>query len=95
MRAWVNLLGGMTLWAAHFLACYAIASVLPGRPLAPVLVGLATVLALAATLPLLRAGLRLWRQGGDDFERWHAGLALLGGGLAIVAIVFQGLGAAF
>jgi hypothetical protein len=95
MRTWRDLLGGLLLWAAHFLAVYGIASVLPGTQAAIILVLLVTGLALAAAAWLSARTVAAFRTAGDDLQRWSAGLALLGYALAGAAIVYQGLPAAF
>lgn len=95
MRFWRNLLGGLTLWAAHFFAVYGIASVLPGTRTAIVLVLLVTGLALAATSWLFATTVFALRKASDDLQRWSSSLALLGYAMAGAAIIYQGLPAAF
>jgi len=95
MRSWRHLLGGLILWAAHFLAVYGIASVLPGTRTAIILVLLVTSLALAGAAWLFARTVAAFRTAGDDLQRWSAGLALLGYAMAAPAIVYQGLPAAF
>jgi hypothetical protein len=91
MRYWRNLLGGLILWAVHFVAVYGIASVLPGTGAAVILVGLATGVALgAAGWQLARTAAAL-RGQGEEVGRWSGRLALLGYAVAGVAIAFQGL----
>lgn len=92
MGKWVLLLGGLTIWAAHFFLLYAFASLFPGRDLA-------RILSLAATLPALAAsGWLLWftvrgrqPQNSDDFGRWVGKIGALGAALAIVAVLWQAL----
>ena len=92
MGKWIILLGGLTIWAAHFFLLYAFASLFPGRDLA-------RILSLAATLPALAAsGWLLWLtarrrqpQASDDFGRWVGNIGALGAALAIVAILWQAL----
>ena len=95
MRFWRNLLGGPLLWAAHFLAVYGIASVLPGTRAAIVLVVLATGVALAVTSWLFASTMSAFRGANDDLQRWSRSLALIGYALAGAAITYQGLPAAF
>ena len=94
MAIWRNLLGGMVLWAAHFFAVYAIASVWPGTRIAVFLTLLATVLALAFAAWLFVRTFDA-RVAGDALQRWSVGLGLCGLALAGAAIVYQGLPAAF
>ena len=94
MRYWRKLLGGLLLWATHFLAVYAIGSIMPGTRDAVILVLLATGLALAAAFWLFATTITALRAASDDFQRWSAGLTLLGYALAGTAITFQGLPAA-
>lgn len=92
MGKWTLLLGGLTIWAAHFFLLYAFASLFPGRDLA-------RILSLAATLPALAAsGWLLWLtvrgrqpQNSDDFGGWVRNVGALGAALAIIAILWQAL----
>jgi len=95
MRFWRNLLGGPLLWAAHFLAVYGIAGVLPGTRAAIVLVLLVTGVALAATSWQFARTVSAVRGADDDLQRWSSSLALFGYALAGAAITYQGLPAAF
>ena len=78
------------MWTAHFFALYAIASVLPGRPLANWLVLAATLASFAGLVLMWRATLRRRPESTDGFGRWLADLGLLGIALAAVAIAYQG-----
>lgn len=92
MSAWAAMLGGLLVWAAHFFALYGIASLFPGMAAARWLTVAATLAALAAAGALLVQALRRRRAAPDhDLERWMAGLAALGSGIALVAIAYQGL----
>ncbi len=91
MQFWRNLLGGLLLWAAHFVAVYAVASIWPGSQLARALVAAATVLALALGGWLSVKAMRRFRAATDDLHRWSWSLTLLGYALAGVAIAYQGL----
>ena len=91
MRFWLNLLGGLILWTAHFFAVYGVASLWPGTQLARILVLVATVLAFAVGGWLSVKGLRQFRAATDDMQRWSWSLALLGYALAGAAIAYQGL----
>ena len=89
MRAWAILLGGLTVWTAHFFALYAIGSVLPGQCEARWWV-------LAATVPALAAnGLILWRTvgpgGGDSLDGWIARVGAGGAALSLLAVIWQAL----
>ena len=89
MGKWLAMLDGLVLWAAHFIALYAVASLWPGTDLAQWLVLALTLAALALDLWLARGALA-WREGAvDEFDRWLAGLALLGYALAFVAMLYQ------
>ncbi len=94
MRRWALLLGGLVVWAAHFFALYGIASVWLQGPTAPVLVGVATLAALAVD------GWLLWRTapakraravGIDREDRWIARVGFVGAALSALAVVWQGL----
>lgn len=89
MRKWILLLGGLTIWAAHFFLLYAFASIYPGRGLARVLSLIATIPALAGSAWLLWFATR--KQGGDAFAGWVRKVGALGAALAIVAMIWQAL----
>lgn len=91
MQFWRNLLGGLILWTAHFVAVYAIASLWPGTQLARILVLAATIVALAFAGWRSIKGVRQYRSATDDMHRWSWSLALLGYALAGAAIAYQGL----
>ncbi|MCL6250475.1 hypothetical protein M3P36_05380 [Altererythrobacter sp. KTW20L] len=89
MRRWLTFLGGLVLWAAHFVAVYGIASVWPGQALAGWLVLAVTLAALALDLWLARRALAWRARAQDEFDRWLAGLAVMGYALAFVAMLYQ------
>jgi len=88
MRTWTILLGGLAVWAGHFLVVYGITSVLPGQAAARWLV-------LAATLPALAAdGLILWRTIGaasrpDPLDRWTSQFGAIGAAISLIAVLWQ------
>lgn len=98
MRAWLYALGGLIVWAIHFVGVYVIASlgdtVSRADDLGWRMAGLAfSGLCALAALGLLTEA--IWRQrlGGtpDPTSRFMAQLAALGGGAAFIAIVWQAL----
>lgn len=93
MNAWLSLLGGLLLWAAHFLAAYAIASladISPYEHQAP-LTWLLAGLTLACVLAAIALAVRAWCAsrrpglGGVFVPR----LSVLASTLAAIAIVWQ------
>lgn len=90
MRAWTLILGGLTVWAAHFFTLYGIASILPGKPLAPILALVATVFFLLLNLALFAAARRLRPSGKDEFRKWVLGFAELASLLSMLAVAWQG-----
>lgn len=78
---------GVIVWALHFAAIYGATALACARGVpqaAPVAVGLATLLALAALLPIIVAG---WRRRAQ-FEAWFAaGTAAF----ALLAVVWEAL----
>lgn len=91
MQAWRHLLGGLLLWAAHFFALYAIASILPGTRAAAVLVLIATALASVMAAVFIYRISRTHRQEHDGLQRWMHSLSASGYALAGAGIVYQGL----
>jgi hypothetical protein len=90
MRKWILLLSGLLIWAAHFFALYAVASLFPGTRLAHILALVLTAAALAAAGWLLWRMRRLAQQDGQDrLTDWMAALAATGNALALVAIAYQ------
>lgn len=93
MRAWLLLLAGPLVWATHFLALYAIASIaaiqtdmhLCQRQSAIVIATLAGLAILGAVLVLIRG------RGGDDLGRFKKAISLIGIALAAISIVWQSL----
>ena len=92
MRAWLVLLGGLLIWAAHFFAVYAVASLFPGTDTAWYLTLLLTVVATGAAAWLWWRTRRVPQddRAGDDLGRWMEGLASMSCALALIAIFYQG-----
>lgn len=92
MREWALLLGGLTVWAAHFFTLYAIASILPGKPDARLLVLWVTVPALLLNLLILKVA---WQHAStssaDDAEPLMAKAGAAGALLSLVAVSWQAL----
>ena len=88
MRAWAIMLGGLLVWAAHFLLLYGIASALPGWQATNWLV-------LAATVPAVTVdALLLWwavksPPPRDQLESWINRLGSLGAAVSLIAVGWQ------
>lgn len=92
MRAWLLLLSGLIIWTLHFVGVYTAASLFPGTDLAKWLTGLLTIAAVALLAAALHVGkARLKRRKHDPLFYWVGHLALLGGALSAIAILYQGL----
>jgi hypothetical protein len=90
LRAWVMLLGGLLVWAAHFFLLYALASLFPGQQIARTFTLIATVPALAADVLLLRtAAARALRT--NELDRWVYKVSAIGAILSLVTVVWQAL----
>lgn len=96
MRAWAWMLGGLVLWGVHFLGVYLIASVAdvvataddPAWRMAGL--GFSAVCVLAgAALGLV--ALRRLRKAEGEVSGFRRELAVLGFGVAVVAMIWQAL----
>lgn len=95
--------GGLVIWAGHFTAIYAVTALacergfaerpLLGLPWLPVVVGLATLVALALLALLVRPALRVpgppALDGGEAEPRFTRWIAVSTAILASMAVVFQ------
>lgn len=92
MRKWALLLGGLTIWAAHFFLLYGFASIFPGTETARILTWVATVPALVALVGLLwLAAAGSMAAGSDELDRWVFDVAAVGAALSLVAVLWQAL----
>lgn len=98
MRHWVWMLSGLVLWAAHFLGVYFIASMadVVSRADDPTWraagLGFSVLCALGAVTLVFAAARRLRsRRSTTPDRRFRDQLALLGSGVALIAIVWQAL----
>jgi hypothetical protein len=95
MGRWLWMLGGLLIWAGHFLGVYGIASVAATVSRADdagwraLGLGFSAVCAVGCLILLGVALFRQRRDGGT--ERFQDQLAGLGAGLATIAIVWQAL----
>lgn len=96
MRRWAWMMGGLVVWTVHFMGVYAIASLADVVSEADdfgwrmVGLGFSAVCALAAVAITVAAARRV-RGPADPSARFGDQLALLGGGVATVAIIWQAL----
>lgn len=96
MLRWAWMMGGLIVWTVHFMGIYAIASLADvvsraddfGWRMGGLAFSGACVLAAVA---LTAAAARRARRPADPSARFGDQLALLGGGVATVAIVWQAL----
>ena len=96
MRRWFLMLGGLIVWAVHFMGAYGIASVadVVGRADAPasrLAVGGLSVLCLAANAGLLVWAVRVHAPDQDEAATWTASLGGLAAVFSIIAVAWQGL----
>ena len=96
MRRWAWMLGGLIVWTVHFMGVYAIASAadVVSRADDPLwrMGGLAfSAVCLLAGLVLTGWAARRLRRREDPSAAFGDQLALLGGGVAAIAIVWQAL----
>ena len=88
MRTWLLLLGGLIVWTAHLFGIYAAGESWGQAPAARIAVAALTIGGLAANAGLALIVLR--RPAGDGFTGWVRSVALMGAGLSVVAICWQG-----
>ena len=96
MRTWFILLGGMIVWAVHFLSLFILASVFESGMIARAGVGLLTLGCAATDAALLVLCWRAIRRSGtDSLVRWIGSLGAVMVGLSLVAVVWQSMPALF
>lgn len=79
----------MLIWTAHFFTLYAAASIFGSSTAARLITAAATAAALVAGALMFIA---LGRQAsGDTFADWSRSLARLAIGIAMIAVIWQGL----
>lgn len=96
MRRWAWMLGGLIVWTIHFVGVYALASAADtysraddfGWRMGGLVFSLACLL---AALVLTGLAARAVHRSQDPAETFRHQLALLGGGVSAVAIVWQAL----
>jgi hypothetical protein len=91
---WLFMLGGLIVWAVHFLGVYGIASAgevltRSDSPASLWTVGAFTAACLAADAALLAWALRR-RTTGDTLDDFTRSLAALGAGVSAIAVLWQG-----
>ena len=96
MGRWIWMLGGLIVWTVHFMGVYAIASLadVVSRADDPAwrMIGLAfSGVCVIAALAITVVAARRVRRPADAVAGFGDQLALLGGGVATVAIVWQAL----
>jgi hypothetical protein len=95
MRRWAFLLGGLTVWFVHFLGVYALASIADLRGPSEQAVWRGVHLAFSLACAAMSAALTLAAarrvMSSTASERFLARLAALGGGVGLLAILWQSL----
>lgn len=96
MRRWAWMLGGLIVWTIHFMGVYAIASLADVVARADDPAWRMAALAFSALCLSVAVGLALWaarrvRRRSEAPTGFGDQLALLGAGVAAVAIVWQAL----
>jgi hypothetical protein len=90
MREWALMMGGLIVWAGHFFALYAIASIFPGTQLARTLTVAVTVPALALNALLLwTATMKRLRVPAHGVTAWMNDLSAIGAALSFVFVLWQ------
>lgn len=97
MRRWVEMLAGLTIWAAHFIGAYVISSVgdvasaadAPEWRAANVVFSAVCGLALIAVLVVTVRRMR--REPRDELSGFISGLGAMGAALGLLGVVYQTL----
>lgn len=91
-------LSGLLIWVAHFLVVYVATALLCARTsagaLIPLLILVATILAVAALVAVLVVARRNLRQESSG-RRFLARLAMFGAAAALVAVIWEAMPAGF
>jgi hypothetical protein len=99
MRRWAFLVGGLPVWAAHFLGVYVLASVADLRTLSeqPLWRGAHFAFSAICFATAAWIAIQAHRRSkvGDPSQRFAARLSTLGASLGLVAIFWQSLPALF
>lgn len=96
MSRWLLLLGGMIVWAIHFLGLYGIASVAAvvkdaEAPAALWIMGAFTLLCVGADVVVGAIAIRRNTGSDDGLDRWVRFGGAGAAGLSLVAVIWQGL----
>ena len=95
MLRWAFALGGLLVWALHFIGVYTIASVADVVARAEAAPWRAGMLAFSLACLVAEVGLFAWAmrrlRGGEAANRFMDRLAALGAGIGAIAVVWQAL----
>jgi hypothetical protein len=86
---WLLLLGGLLIWAAHFLALYIIGEFAGETEAARLAIGMLTLAALIGDIAVLRWALSI--SIDTEFDRWRRSLVAAEALLSAIAIIWQSL----
>lgn len=90
---WFLLLGGLLVWAMHFLSLYVIGEASGATGVARLAIGILTLAALIANIAIFRWALRMAID--TDFDRWRRSLGATQAMLSAIAVIWQSLPALF
>ena len=91
MREWAMMLGGLLVWAAHFVLIYVVASMADISPLSQEGAWRMAGLGLTGICVAAIAALLWWTVRTQEASALARRLGLFGGGLSLIAVVWQAL----
>ena len=91
MREWTMMLGGLLIWAAHFVLVYVVASMADISPLSQEGGWRMAGLGLTGVCVAAIAVLLWWTVRAREASALARRLGLFGGGLSLIAVIWQAL----
>ncbi len=91
MWTWVYILGGLIVWAVQFFTVYGASEIFLAGLVSRTITGVMTLICLVAAAALAAMGWWGRTAATDQIERWIHTIASMNGGIAFLAIAWQGI----